>query len=200
MAGFKAISAVGLSLVRLLNSCFEADRNLFEGGKPTAVLVRTNDFDPNVASPILNPPALSIFPYRVEANRTMRAAWSGVSSLDGHVHLPLDMHFLITPWDANCEYELDILGRAMECLESTPILTGPLLHPSGNWAPMEAIQVVLDDVPADSIFRTFDSLAAHFRLSVPYLARVLRLNGRATNLAPEVTTVVTGKVPAALGP
>lgn len=199
MAGFKAISAVGLSLERLLNSCFTADKALFHK-QPKAVLVRTNDFDPADTSSVLNPPALSIFPYRVEPNHTMRAAWSGVSSLDGHVHLPLDLHFLITPWDDNCEYELDILGRAMECLESTPILTGPLLHPSGNWAPMEAIQVVLDDVPSDSIFRTFDSLSAHFRLSVPYMARVLHIDGRASTLAPDVTTVVTGKVPSAVGP
>lgn len=199
MAGFKSISAVGLSIERLVNTCFEADKNQFNKA-PKAVLVRTEDFDSSVASQVLIRPALSIFPYRVEVNRTMRGAWSSVGSLDGRVHLPLDLHFLITPWDENCEYELDILGRAMECLESTPILSGPLLHPSGAWAPLEGVQVVLDDVPSDSIFRTFDSLSAHFRLSVPYVARVLRIDGRVSNLAPEVATVVTGKVPTAVGP
>jgi hypothetical protein len=200
MAGFKSISAVGLSIERLLNTCFDADKALFNK-TPKAVLVRTNDFETGVAAnPVLVPPALSIFPYRVEVNRTMRGAWASVGSLDGRIHLPLDLHFLITPWDENCEYELDILGRAMECLESTPILSGPLLHPSGAWAPLEGVQVVLDDVPSDSIFRTFDSLSAHFRLSVPYVARVLRIDGRTSTLAPEVATVVTGKVPTAVGP
>jgi hypothetical protein len=200
MAGFKSISAVGLSIERLLNTCFDADKALFNK-TPKAVLVRTNDFETGVAAnPVLVPPALSIFPYRVEVNRTMRGAWASVGSLDGRIHLPLDLHFLITPWDENCEYELDILGRAMECLESTPILSGRLLLPSGAWAPLEGVQVVLDDVPSDSIFRTFDSLSAHFRLSVPYVARVLRIDGRTSTLAPEVATVVTGKVPTAVGP
>jgi hypothetical protein len=197
MAGFKSISAVGLSVQRLLNSCFEADAEQFDR-VPKAVLVRTNDFDISVAGTVIVPPALSIFPYRVEANRAMRAAWSSVGSLDGRIHLPLDLHFLITPWAENCEYELDILGRAMECLESTPILSGPLLHPSGLWSAVEGVQVVLDDVPSDSIMRTFDSLSAHFRLSVAYLARVLRIDGRVSTLAPEVATVVTGKVPSAV--
>jgi hypothetical protein len=199
MAGFKAISAVGKSIERQLNSCFKADVELFDR-LPRAVLVRTNDFDPNAGGNLLTPPALSIFPYRVDLNRTMRPAWSSVGSLDGHVHLPLDLHFLITPWADNAETELQIVGRAMECLESTPILSGPLLDPSGLWAPVEGVQVVLDDLPTDSIMRTFDSLTAHFRLSVPYIARVIRIDGRVTTLAPEVTTVVTGKVPSAAVP
>lgn len=199
MAGFKSISAVGLSIERLLNSCFKADAGAFEKA-PKAVLVRTNDFDTTINNPILVPPALSIFPYRIDLNRAMRGPWSSVGSLDGRVHLPLDLHFLITPWADNCEFELDILGRAMECLESTPILSGPLLHPSGSWATAEGIQVVLDDLPSDLVMRAFDSLSAHFRLSVGYVARVLRIDGRVSTLAPEVATVVTGKVPSAVKP
>jgi hypothetical protein len=83
----------------------------------------------------------------------------------------------------------------MQCLENTPILSGPLLAPAGAWTASEAVQVVLEDVPPDSMFRIFDSLQADFKLSVAYLARVVRIDGVASNLAPEVTTVVAGSAP-----
>jgi hypothetical protein len=125
----------------------------------------------------------------------MRAAWSAVSSLDGRAHLPVDLHFLLTPWAENAEFEYRILGKAMQCLETTPLLAGPLLHPSSDWAPNESLQLVLEDIPTEAVMRTFDSLPTDFRLSVPYLARIVRLDGRQSRPAPPVATLVTGAVP-----
>jgi Pvc16 N-terminal domain len=195
MANFLSVSAVGKSLERLLNACFERDKSMFHK-QPKAVLVRAEDLDvgDNQAS-IITPPALSIFVHRLEVNATMRAAWSGVSELDGQVHLPLDLHVLLTAWDDNAEWELQILGRAMLCLETTPILSGPLLHPSGGWAPNESVQVVTDDMSGEAIMRTFESLSASFRLSVPYIARVVRLAGPDPLASPGVTTAVAGLRP-----
>jgi Pvc16 N-terminal domain len=200
VAGFKSLAATGLSIQRLLNACFEADQNLFHK-RPKAILARSEDFekagsnDSNIVRP-----GLSLFFYRADINKTTRAAWSAVGSLDGIVHLPIDLHFLIAPWDDNAEFELEILGRAMECLETTPILRGPLLHPDGGWATNEAIQVVLEDISQDSVLQTFDSLAAKFRLSVPYVARVLRIESRDPIVRPDVGTVVTGMTPTARQP
>ncbi len=46
------------------------------------------------------------------------------------------------PWAANAEYEHRILGSAMRCLDTTPIMTGPLLDPTHtpDWGVDEAIQ------------------------------------------------------------
>ena len=164
------------------------------GRTTKAFLIRTEDFDQASASTIISRPALSIFLYRVDFNKTMRAAWSGVTYHDGVAHLPLDLHFLMTPWADNAESEHAILGRAMQCLDSTPILSGPLLHQSGGWAPNEAIQLVMEEISTEAVMRTFNSLTADYRISVPYIARVVRLDGRQAEAPSSVAALITGKV------
>ena len=198
MANYKSLSAAGTSIEQQLNSCFAPVPDGDFTRPPKAVLARTEDFDASKKTGVVKPGILTIFMYRVEFNKTMRAAWSGIGSFDGYAHLPLDLHFLITAWEDNPEGELRMLGRAMQCLETTPILGGPLLAASGEWAPAEAVQVVLEDMPPDSMFRIFDSLQTDFKLSVAYIARVVLVDGLSSNLAPAVTTVVSGSTPTAL--
>jgi hypothetical protein len=162
-----------------------------------AFLIRTEDFDQSGNGSIIQRPGLSIFLYRVDFNKTMRAAWAGVGLQDGRSRLPLDLHFLLTPWADNAESEHAILGRAMQCLDSVPILSGPLLHPSGEWQPNEAVNLLMDEISTEAVMRTFDSLPTDYRISVPYIARVVRLDARVAHPSPPVTTVVSGKVPAA---
>jgi hypothetical protein len=125
----------------------------------------------------------------------MRAAWAGVTAHDGVPHLPLDLHFLLTPWADNAEAEASILGRAIQVLDTTALLSGPLLHQSGEWAPNEAIQVLIDELSTEAVMRTFDSLPADYRISVPYIARVIRIDARRAAPSPDVTTLVTGMTP-----
>lgn len=193
MANFISLSATGTSIVRLLNAAF-ADAPVPVDGKTTkAALVQTEDFDPKAQK--IQRPALTVFLYRVDFNKTTRAAWSAVGCHDGRARLPLDLHFLMTPWSDNAEEEHAILGRAMQCLESFPILSGPLLHQSGGWAPNEAVQLVLEEVSTEAVMRTFDSLPVEYHLSVPYIARVIRLDSRDANASPPVSTLVTGITP-----
>lgn len=192
MADFSALAAAGNSIVRLLNAAFK-DQEPVEEKKTKAVLVRTEDFV-NPANSIVSP-ALSIFFYRVDFNRTMRAAWSGVGSQDGQSHLPVDLHFLITPWAENAEHQLRILGKAMQCLETTPVLSGALLDSSANWAPNETVQLLLGEISTEEVMRTFDSLPTEYRLSVPYLARAVRIDGRRARPTPPVTTLVVASTP-----
>src|ERR1700676_5498708 len=99
MANYKSLSAAGTSIEQLLNSCLASVPEGDFTRTPKAVLARTEDFDANKLTGVVKPGVLTIFIYRVEFNKTMRAAWSGIGSFDGHAHLPLDIHFLITPWE-----------------------------------------------------------------------------------------------------
>jgi hypothetical protein len=196
MANFNSIAATGKSIERLLAKAF-GDMPLPVENKTTkAFLIRTEDFDQTTNNSIIQRPCLSIFLYRVDFNKAMRAAWSGVSHHEGVSHLPLDLHFLLTPWADNAESEHAILGAALQCLDSLPILSGPLLYEAGGWAPNEAIQLVMEEISTEAVMRTFDSLASDYRISVPYIARVVRLDGRKALPPQPVTTLVTGKVPA----
>ncbi len=196
MANFTSIASTGKSIERLLTLAF-ADPPVPVQNKTTkAYLVRSEDFDRHSLSTIIVRPGLSIFLYRVDFNKTMRAAWSGVTAQDGIPHLPLDLHFLLTPWGDNAEAEGAILGRAMQALDSTPILSGPLLHQSGDWAPNDAVHLLMDEISTEAVMRTFDSLAADYRISVPYIARMVRLDARKAAPPPDVTTLVRGVGPA----
>jgi hypothetical protein len=197
MASFNSIPAAGKSIERLLNAAFVRTPEPVPGKTTKAFLVRSEDFDRTSISTIIVRPALSIFLYRVNFNKSMRAAWSAISHQDGRTHLPLDLHYLLTPWADNAEAEAAVLGRAMQALDETPILSGPLLHQSGDWAPNEAVNLLLDEIETEAVMRTFDSLAADYRISVPYIARVVRLDGQRTAPSPDVSTLVTGRTPIA---
>ena len=176
MAGFRSVGAVGKSIEALLNVAF-AGQQPVTGDTTHAVLIRTDDLDLGAGSQIAPTPALSILLYRVDFNKTMRPSWSAVGSLDGHSHLPLDLHFLLTAWADNAEDEHQIIGRAMQVIETVGALSGPLLYPTGDWEPGEAVQLYLEDMATDDLMRTFDSLQCDFRLSVPYIARIVLISG-----------------------
>jgi hypothetical protein len=199
MAGYRAIAAAGKSIERLLTKRLLADEPVKTTPVTTtkAVLVNTDDFNLGEGSAIKTPPVLSIFLVRVEVNHVMRATWSGIGSIDGRAHLPLDLHFLLTPWAANAEFEMRILGSAMRCLEETPVLSGPLLDTTNDaqFAPDEAIQIVPGDLGPDGIMRIWDTLDVDYRLSVPYLVRIVRLDSDDVSAGPPVLTAAVGVTP-----
>jgi hypothetical protein len=193
VASFTGISATGKTLERLLNAALAVDKP-HDPKVVKAVLVRTDDFDTS-SGPLSGGPRLSIFLYRVEVDPVTRAGWASVGSFDGRAHLPLDLHYLLTAWADGAEFEHDILGSAMACLETTPILSGPLLHPSSAWQPNEGIQVGPEDVSTDNLMRIFDSLETSYRISLPYRARVVRIDGAVAVPPPTVTDVIVGSRP-----
>jgi Pvc16 N-terminal domain len=195
VANFLSIAAAGKSIERQLNAAFGQPPVPVQNKTTKAYLVRAEDFDRHSAATIIVRPALSIFLYRVDFNKTMRAAWAGVTANTGVAHLPLDLHYLLTPWGDNAEAEGAILGRAMQCLDSNPILSGPLLHQSGDWDTSDAVHVLMDEISTEAVMRTFDSLDADYRISVPYIARVICLDGTRAKPSPDVTTLVTGAQP-----
>lgn len=198
MAHFASISAVSRSIERFLTASFQADPPV-SGSSTSARLVRTEDFEHN-ALLAFQRPFLSIFTYRVDFNKTTRAGWSAIGSLDGRSHLPLDLHFLLTPWASDADSELRVLGRAMQALDGTPILGGPLLFDYGEFSAGESVQVVLEDVSTEVVIRAFDSLPIDYKLSVPYIARIVRVDSRVAAPSPPVLTVVSGTSPSGAPP
>lgn len=178
VAGYRALAAAGRSIVDLLNRRFD---ELAPMNPPLrAVLAGTADFDRVNSSPVavIQFPAVSVYCYRVSVDRATRPGWSAVATGDGIPRLPLRMHLLFAAWDTVVESELEWLGLTAQVLESEGILTGPLLHPSGEWEAGDEIQVVADELPLDSMSEAFEALTTKYRLSLPYLARVIRIDGR----------------------
>lgn len=199
MGAFTAVAAVGLSiesmLDRRLKAAHAADNDLFNR-QPKARLVRTEQFSRAPGTPnAIDDGTVSIFCYRVDLNRTTRSPWSAVSAVTRRLHVPVDAHFLITAWESDAEAELRLLGCAITAIESTPSLSGPLLHPVGQWEPGESVQLTNEDLVTEDVLRTFETLPADFRLSVSYVGRVIQLNAPVEADHPDVVTAVMGITP-----
>ncbi len=202
MAGFTAIAAVGKSIERLLARAF-LERQPVPGKTAKAALIRTEDLVTEAQiKALIGDYGLSILLYRVDFNKTMRAAWSAIGQADGKGHLALDLHYLLTPWADNAEHQHMIVGRAMQTLERTAMLSGPLLYEPAlpvtpeyvdepRAAATDNVQIVLEEISTEALMRTFDSLPSDYRLSVPYLARVVRIDTLADVVTPPVTDAQT---------
>lgn len=196
MAGFTGIAAVGTSIERLLTQAF-AMRQPVPNKISKAALIRTEDLaDDTAIKALIGDQGLTILLYRVDFNKTMRAAWSAVGNADGKGYLALDLHYLITPWAENAEHQHMIVGRAMQTLEQNPVLAGPMLYAptlplpayagEPQNAPTDAVQLLLEEISTEALMRTFDSLPSDYRLSVPYVARVVRIDTAEAQPTPPV--------------
>jgi Pvc16 N-terminal domain len=189
VAGYRALAAVGRSIVDLLNR--RIDETLPAGPRPTAVMAGTVDFDKvnSSATAVIQYPAISVYCYKICVDRETRPGWSAVASVDGIPRIPLRMHLMLSAWDTVVESELEWLGLAAQILEGESILTGPLLHPSGDWAPDDAVQIVTDEVALEPMSEAFQALTTDYRLSLLYIARVICIEGRREPVSERVTTV-----------
>jgi len=189
MAGYRALAAVGRSIISLLNTQFATAIPV--GRRPTAVLAGTTDFDSVNSSPsaVIRFPSVAVYTYRLTVDREVRPGWSSVASVDGRPRIPLQMHMMISAWDTFVESELEWLGLAARVLEETSILTGPLLDASGDWNRGDAIQIVPDDLALDSQSEAFQALTTDYRCCLPYLAKVIVIEGDPGDPADRVATV-----------
>lgn len=196
MADFSSIAAVSNSLVRYLEFCFREGPPI--NGRTTNVdLARTEDLDTDTST-LITRPCLMVYLYRVDFNKTMRAAWSAAAAYQGASHLPLDLHFLMIAFGENADHEHRIIGRTLQGLENHPILSGPMLDPTTNWASNESIQICLEELSTEDVMRTFDSLPLDYKLSIPYVARITVISDQLQQ-HPPVTHTTTGAAPSALG-
>jgi Pvc16 N-terminal domain len=198
MSGLAAIAATGQSLQRLLVSAFAERSPLVEAGPPlvnpavgvelanNARLAELDELD-------IVPNLLTLYLYRVDVDKAMRAAWSAVGAGEGRGRLALNLHYLLTAWGSDALHEQRILGRALQALEVQPVLSGPLLlAPAGlpadepEWQAQEAIHLGIEELSTEALMRIFDTLPCDYRLSVPYCARVVRIDARRPPNGPPV--------------
>lgn len=196
MAGYQALQAVGVSIVALLNRRF-AER---DGGTGLAAMLANTRQLKTMATnngQLIQQPSISVFCYRVSVDRETRPGWSAVAHTDGIPRLPLRLHFLLGAFAATVEEELLWLGLAASVLEGESILTGPLLLPVplpdggmvNPWRPVDTVQVITDDLAMDSMSEAFQALSTDYRLQLPYLARVICLEGEPRPVGVPVATV-----------
>jgi hypothetical protein len=119
---------------------------------------------------------VTVFLHRITINENFRAATRVPDNPSKKALLYLDLHYLITYWGSDPQAEQTILGWTMQQLHSTAILDNSILTPASIWDPTESVQIVPADLSLEDILRIWDALGPKYRLSLCYIARVVRID------------------------
>jgi hypothetical protein len=119
---------------------------------------------------------LSLFLYRVTMSEHLRNAGRLNGSSEGVGPLSLDLHYLMTVWANSALAEHAILAWAMYQLHRHPVLDSSSLSPEAEWGAGDVIHLIPAELSNEDIMRIWDALEPPYRLSVSYIARVVRID------------------------
>jgi hypothetical protein len=171
MANFRAITAVCESVVYMLRSNYDPDdfNNELE-----FLVYSAGDF----AEPM--EAGVSLFLYRILPDGTHRIP-NGRIGPDGRRHptrLPVNLHFLLTTWGKSASLQHTIAGWMMRILEDNPIFPVGLLNTvlPDVFQHDETVEISLTDLSNEDLLRVWEMLPqSTYRLSIPYIARSIRI-------------------------
>jgi hypothetical protein len=187
MAKFPAVFAVGDALATYLQNLYDLDTTL------TAFACKFEQFSsPQMSSEDqANESVVSIFLHRITLDPNFRAAGFLPNSPNEQPVLFLDLHYLITYWGTSVQAEQTLLAWTMQQLQTTPILDPSILALSAadaGWDPTESIQLTPVDLSLEDILRIWDGFGPKYRLTLAYLARVVRIDRAIVPGPPVVAT------------
>lgn len=173
MANHRAIAATSTALAGLLRDRYPRDE--FGQGLDVS-LYQTRDFE----SPMQD--GFSIYLYRVAINGAVRNLTLRRSP-DGRrfrPSLPLDLHYMITPWAQDVERQHRMLGWVMRLMEDTSVLSaGHLNHympETDTFAPHEGIELVCDPLSLNDYLTLWDRLRPRLPASATYTLRMVLID------------------------
>jgi hypothetical protein len=170
MANVRAIYSVGDSLIKYLRSVSE-QLDEFDISCDFALLSGEEIGDWPKASP-----SLTLYLYRVTMNEHLRNVARINAPSDAPPPLALDLHYLLTVWASSASEEHTILAWAMRELHLHETLSISDLSPEAGWKDGDVVQVIPAELSNEDLMRIWDSLNLRYRLSVSYIARVVRLD------------------------
>lgn len=167
MANHQAIGAVAEAVTRLLEQSWHAD--LLSGIEPQFEVYHGKDFSTPMAA------GVSVFVYQVSVDTVQRTL---PPALPDHKRpLPVKMCLLLTAWAKDASSEHALLGWAMRAIADHPNLSSGFLNSAtaGVFDPDETVDLVPAELSNDEIFQLWQVLPSSLQLSVPYVARVIRI-------------------------
>ena len=172
MANWRAISSVGRTLLGLIEEHYPT------GGlaAPEFRLVHPASFDkPQVEG-------FSLCLYRVGINGSLRMLPPRRDTAGRRFSpsLPVDLQFLLTPWAADAERQMRLLGWTMRFFEDMPILSAAVLNSYAaepdTFRPEEAVELVFEPLALADYFALWDKLKPKLENSLTYGVRMLLLD------------------------
>jgi hypothetical protein len=200
MANIAAIRSVGISLAAYLTNAYR--ETAFPDGvtKPECTFSLTTIGGVRAQDVHLSETSVQvlIFLYRASMNHHLRNAGRLAEPGMRPVPLSVDLHYLVSFWAQSGENEQLVLAWTMRQLHGTPVLDGSILGREAGWAAEDFIQLIPEEITTEEMMRIWDTLEPNYRLSVSYIARVVRIDpDEISDHPPVVATRVHYAVPAA---
>ncbi|MDR3698758.1 MAG: DUF4255 domain-containing protein [Candidatus Sulfopaludibacter sp.] len=185
MATTDAIAFLGDTLVSLLQN------GLTGLVAPADVLLSTADDFKDFAP---RQPSVTIFLYHLGINSELRNGPSRpTANGNGWPALPLDLHFLITPWTQDTRDAYRIIGVIAQVLYDHAVLAFGDLLGDGVWAPDDTVEVIMETLPVGDLFDIWDPTEVPFKLSLTYLARIIGIDSSISITAAPVAVATFGR-------
>ena len=173
MASYLAVAAVAKTLLRLIEE--QCPRDEFTE-TPTFKLYHSHDF----GSPMLTE-GFSIMLYRATVNSVARnqPPRRGADGVKRRPSLPVDLHFVFTPWAAEAERQLRLLGWTMRFLQDNAILPASVLNQSLTrrdrpaFAPDEAVELFADSPALADYLGLWDKFKNRWQTALTYGVRTV---------------------------
>jgi len=186
MATFQAIGSVAEAVARVLNQAWQSSP--LNGTDAQFKVYQGKDFA-TAATQTQITTGVSVFVYQVSVNKVQRTL--PPSTLQHRRPLPLDVWLLLTAWAGDASTEHTILGWAMRTIDDNPILSSGFLNAAvpDVFLPQETVELVPAELTNAEIFQLWQVLPNSLQLSVPYVARVVRVESELT--VPQGSPVMT---------
>lgn len=173
MANYRAIAATSSALEGLIRDHYPRDE--FGAGLQVS-LYQTRDFEDPMTE------GFSVYLYRVAINGAVRNLTLRRSP-DGRrmrPSLPLDLHYMITPWSQDVQLQQRMLGWVMRQMEDVSVLSaGHLNHympQADTFAPNEGIELVCDPLSLSDYLTLWDRLRPRLPASATYTLRMVMID------------------------
>jgi hypothetical protein len=167
VANYQSIGSVAEAVARLLQQSWQPA--LLGGIEPQFEVYQGKDFSTPMAQ------GVSVFVYQVNVDQVQRTLPSAVP--DHRRPLPVRVSFLLTAWGQDASTEHDLLGWAMRAIADNPVLSSGFLNAAvpGVFPPSETVELVPMEMSNNDVFLLWQVLPGSLQLSVPYIARVVRI-------------------------
>jgi hypothetical protein len=174
MATYNGISAISQSLLNVLREASPPA----EFGSPSYDLVQPDGLDGATI------PSFTLLLWRVSVSGARRNQ-PPRRFPDGRTFrpsLPLDLHYLLTPWASSADTQQRMLGWAMRVYEDMTVLPAAVLnynlHEPDTFAPNEAVELFCDPLALVDLFSLWDKLKPKLQTSMTYQVRGVMIDSQ----------------------
>jgi hypothetical protein len=174
VATWNAVAATTRAILGLLEDAYP--RNVF----PRLAIAPAHPAD--FTGDKTPPDGFTLCLYHVATNGTLRnlPPRLGPNGTRFRPSLPLDLHYLLTPWASDVETQQRLLGWGMRLLEDNTILPASLLNrylkEPDVFREDETVELVSDPLPLADYNNLWDKVKPRMQTSVAYVARMVLID------------------------